>query len=80
MNNVKFSYPNTKVQVLHGINVNISPGECVAFVGTSGSGKSTIVKLIERFYDATEGSVCLDQTNVKEIKTASIRKHIGLVS
>ncbi|KAL4482502.1 hypothetical protein ABPG72_001478 [Tetrahymena utriculariae] len=77
---VTFSYPSNKVQVLHGINVSISPGDCVAFVGTSGSGKSTIIKLIERFYDATTGEVQLDDRNVKDIKISSLRKHVGLVS
>lgn len=57
---MKFSYPSTNNEVLHGINFSVSPGECAAFVGTSGSGKSTIIKLIERFYDATSGSILLD--------------------
>ncbi|KAL4463264.1 hypothetical protein ABPG74_007265 [Tetrahymena malaccensis] len=78
--NVVFSYPSSQVQVLNGISLSISPGDCIAFVGTSGSGKSTIIKLIERFYDATAGKVKLDNLNVKDIKISSLRKHIGLVS
>jgi len=76
-----FSYPGKqKVQVLHGIDFEIKSGECVAFVGTSGSGKSTVVKLIERFYDSTSGQVLLDGHNVKEIKGTSIREHVSIVS
>ncbi|EAR88936.1 ABC-type multidrug transport system, ATPase and permease component (macronuclear) [Tetrahymena thermophila SB210] len=78
--NISFNYPSNQVQVLNGINLSITPGECVAFVGTSGSGKSTIIKLIERFYDTSIGQVLIDDLNVKDIKISSLRKHIGLVS
>lgn len=81
MKDVKFNYPNRKeVQILNEINVEIKPGDCVAFVGTSGSGKSTIVKLIERFYDTTQGSIFLNNQDIKNIQPMSIRKSIGLVS
>ncbi len=64
---VSFTYPRTNVEILHSINLKIEPGECVAFVGASGSGKSTIIKLIERFYDTTSGCIEINCENIKNL-------------
>ena len=72
---VSFYYPSTpSVTVLKKVSFDIGPGEYVAFAGESGSGKSTIVKLIERFYDAKTGHICIDDINITEINPMSLRK------
>ncbi|SDF91569.1 ATP-binding cassette, subfamily B [Fontibacillus panacisegetis] len=76
-NNVKFHYGNKTV--VHGLNFCIKPGERIAFVGKSGSGKSTILKLIGRFYDPQEGAIFLDGVNIKKLSTATLREQIGYV-
>ncbi|WP_097067795.1 MULTISPECIES: cyanophycin metabolism-associated ABC transporter [Nitrosomonadaceae] len=65
--------------VTRDININIEPGEMVGLVGHSGSGKSTIVNLICRFYDVTEGAILLDGVDIRTLPVAEYRKHIGLV-
>lgn len=77
--NVGFRYPKGDTQVLKNLNLHIKKGEYVAFVGQSGSGKSTIVKLIERFYEAQIGDIYFDDTNAKDINIKSIREQIGFV-
>lgn len=64
--------------MLKNLNLKISPGERVAFVGSSGSGKSTIIRLIERFYDLTSGQLTIDGHNIKEIDLKFLHSHIGM--
>ena len=79
--NVYFSYPhNAKKSVLKNINIVINPGEKICFIGSSGSGKSTIGQLIERFYDIDEGEILLDEINITQYNLISLRKNIGYVS
>ncbi|KIG18547.1 ABC transporter, ATP-binding/permease protein [Enhygromyxa salina] len=68
------------VQILQGLSVRIPAGDTVAFVGATGAGKSTLIKLILRFYDVEAGRVCLDGIDVRELELASLRRAIGLVS
>ncbi|XP_035829455.1 multidrug resistance protein 1, partial [Aplysia californica] len=81
LRNIQFSYPTRKdVQVLKNCNLDIEPGQTVALVGASGCGKSTIVNLIQRFYDPDQGQVLLDGTDVKELNIHWLRRKIGIVS
>lgn len=66
--------------VLHHINLKVEPGEVIAIVGPSGAGKTTLVNLIARFYDATEGMVLIDGIDVRQIRLDTIRRQIGYVS
>ncbi|PHH65676.1 hypothetical protein CDD81_1762 [Ophiocordyceps australis] len=78
---VSFSYPSRPDHLaLDNLSLTIPPGANVAFVGKTGSGKSTIISLIERFYDPTSGSVLLDSKPIKSLRIADYRKCIGLVS
>ncbi|KAJ3063793.1 (ABC) transporter, partial [Quaeritorhiza haematococci] len=78
---VSFHYPSRPdVQVLEDFTLSIPVGKTIALVGASGSGKSTIVKLIERFYDATEGIITLDGTPISELNAKWLREQIGIVS
>lgn len=76
--NVTFGYVEGK-PVLKGISFKIRPGEKVAIVGGTGSGKSTILKLIPRFYDPWSGQVLIDGIDVRKVKLSSLRRHIGIV-
>ena len=79
--NIYFSYPTKPDQiVLKNISFIINPGQKVGLVGLSGSGKSSIIQLIERFYDANEGEILIDDINIKEYNLFELRKKIGLVS
>eukprot|EP00736_Rhodelphis_marinus_P004974 Rmarinus@m.8921 len=79
--NVSFTYPSRKeVPVLKNFSFDINAGARVALVGSSGSGKSTIVQLVQRFYDPHEGAVRLDGTNLKNLNVAWLRSQMGLVS
>ncbi|PPQ96673.1 hypothetical protein CVT26_010302 [Gymnopilus dilepis] len=81
LENVKFSYPSRPtVQVVKGLNIKFEAGKTAALVGASGSGKSTIVSLVERFYDPTEGTVKLDGHDLKDLNVKWLRNQIGLVS
>jgi len=75
---VFFSY-QAGVEVLHDINLHVSLGETVALVGPTGAGKSTIVNLIARFYDVTEGRIMVDGYDLREIDLASYHRQLGLV-
>lgn len=78
---VYFSYPSRKDElVLQGLNLNVKPGQKVGLVGGSGSGKSTIISLLERFYDPTKGDILLDGHRIKRLKLKWLRSQIGLVS
>jgi ATP-binding cassette subfamily B protein len=77
--NVEFAYKGREV-VLDNFSVTIDPGETVAFVGSTGSGKTTIVKLILRFYDPLKGTIAIDGTNINELNLQDLRAGIGLVS
>lgn len=77
--NVHFQYESSRSDILHNFNVQVEPGKKVALVGETGVGKSTISKLIPRFYDVYEGAVKIDGINVKEYDVFSLRSHIGHV-
>lgn len=79
--NVHFRYPSRKdIPVLKGITLEVKTGEKIALVGSSGCGKSTIVNLLQRFYDPTKGKVLLDGVDLREINVHSLREQIGIVS
>merc|ERR1719424_325464 len=79
--NVAFTYPSrTELPVYKDLNVSVEAGNTVAFVGSSGSGKSTGVQLIERFYDPAKGSITLDGVDLKDLDINWLRSQIGLVS
>ncbi|MBR4584369.1 MAG: ATP-binding cassette domain-containing protein, partial [Bacteroidales bacterium] len=77
--NVKFSY-NAETEVLHGINFKIKKGQTIALVGQSGSGKSTIVDLIPRFYDVTDGEILINGKNIRDYKLKQLRDLMGYVN
>lgn len=77
---VSFAYSKNGRSVLSEINLTIRRGEMVAFVGASGSGKSTIVNLLERFFDPTEGQILIDQTPIQDFDLHELRKRIALVT
>jgi ATP-binding cassette subfamily B protein len=76
---VRFAYPNTGVEIMHGVDLTVSPGETVALVGETGAGKSTIVKLVARFYDVTSGSVLIDGTPITDLDLRAYRRRLGYV-
>ena len=78
--NVSFSYPDAKEMVLTDISFTAEPGETVAFIGSTGSGKSTLINLVPRFFDVTEGEVYVDGENVKKYSLDALRQKIGYVS
>lgn len=78
--NVNFRYPDAEDYVLSGINFSVKKGETLAIIGATGCGKSTIINLIPRFYDVTEGEVLVDGVNVKDYKQKELRNKIGYVS
>ena len=78
--NVNFTYPNTEKHAIKNINISITGGDIVALVGHSGSGKSTILNLIPRFYDPSQGQVNIDNQNIADVNLYSLRKNISLVS
>jgi ABC-type multidrug transport system fused ATPase/permease subunit len=78
LNNIDFTYPNG-TKALHNINMEIVPGNITAFVGLSGAGKSTIVNLLDKFYEPDTGSILLDGVDLREWDTKYLRENIGLV-
>lgn len=78
--NVSFKYPDAADYILKNISFKAKRGQTVAFIGSTGSGKSTLVNLIPRFYDATEGEVLIDGVNVKEYNLESLYNKLGYVS
>lgn len=79
-NNVTFRYKDAKDAVLDNLNFEIKKGETVAFIGSTGSGKSTLINLITRFYDVTNGNVLVDGVDVRNYKQSVLRKKIGYIS
>lgn len=77
--NVSFAYPGAKGNVLENINLTIHQGETIAIVGSTGSGKSSLVNLITRFYDVTEGTLLIDGVDVKEFRQHDLREKIAIV-
>ena len=77
--NVSFKYPGAEDYVLKDITFDARPGHTVAIVGGTGSGKSTLVNLIPRFYDVTEGKILVDQTDVREVTQHDLRDKIGYI-
>ena len=77
---VNFNYESTTEKAINNINFKIEGGKITALVGKSGSGKSTIINLIPRFYDPQNGKILYDSQNIKEVKLDSLRKNISLVS
>lgn len=78
--NVSFRYPGAKEDVLQNISFKAGRGETVAFIGATGSGKTTLIDLIPRFYDATEGQVLVDGVDVRDYTLHSLRSRIGYIS
>ncbi|KAF9421163.1 hypothetical protein HW555_002875 [Spodoptera exigua] len=80
LKNVVFQYPSRPdVPVLKGVSLSVKRGQSVALVGHSGSGKSTVIQLISRYYDVVSGSVCVDNIDVRELSVRWLRSQIGLV-
>ncbi len=77
--NVSFTYADGS-RALSGINLRVEPGQMIAVMGPTGSGKSTVINLLPRFYDVTEGAILIDGRDIREYKLESLRRHIGLVS
>ena len=78
--NVSFKYPDAEEYVIENISFKANRGETVAFIGSTGSGKSTLINLVPRFYDATEGEVLVDGMNVKDYKQSDLNNKLGYVS
>lgn len=76
---VSFKYPDADEYVLKNISFKVNKGQTIAFIGSTGSGKSTLINLVPRFYDATDGQVLVDGVDVKEYKTADLHDKIGYV-
>lgn len=77
--NVSFRYPDAEEDVLHALNFTAEPGKVTAIIGSTGAGKSTLVNLIPRFFDVSEGEILLDGVNIKELSLENLRDAIGFV-
>lgn len=77
--NVSFRYPNAEEDVISNISFVAKPGETTAFIGSTGSGKSTLINLIPRFYDVTQGEILVDGVNIKDLTQHDLREKIGYV-
>jgi ATP-binding cassette subfamily B protein len=77
--NVSFRYPGAEEDVLHDINFTAQPGQMTAFIGSTGAGKSTIVNLIPRFYEVTEGAIMMDGIDIREVTQHDLRDQVGYV-
>ncbi|RLM59982.1 ABC transporter ATP-binding protein, partial [Halorubrum sp. Atlit-9R] len=77
--NVSFRYEESKPVVLHDVSFRVQPGQRVALVGPTGAGKSTIVNLLMRFYDSTDGTILIDGMDIKDVTLSSLREQMGIV-
>ena len=77
--NVSFVYPDTGIRALRNVSFTINPGESMAIIGTTGSGKSTVSNLISRLYDITEGEILIDEISIRKYNLSSLRTQIGYV-
>jgi ATP-binding cassette subfamily B protein len=77
--NVSFAYPGTERTVLKNFNLTLSPGERIALIGENGQGKTTVVKLITRLYDPTEGQILLDGIDLREYSLEDLHRQIGVI-
>jgi ATP-binding cassette subfamily B protein len=75
---VEFVYPGTSLRILAGLDLEVLPGETLALVGMTGSGKTTVAALVSRFYDPTSGRITLDGRDISELTLRSLRSHIGV--
>lgn len=78
-NNVSFQYPDGELPVLKNVSFNAGKGDTVAFIGSTGSGKSTLINLIPRFYDVSEGSVSVDGVDVRDYELKTLRRKVGFI-
>lgn len=78
LENVHFGYNKDK-EILHGVNISVDKGQSVALVGPTGSGKTTIMNMLNRFYDVNSGKVTFDGTDVRDIQLTSLRNNVGIV-
>lgn len=76
---VSFAYPGSSTTALHGLDLSIPAGQTVALVGETGAGKSTVVKLLLRFYDPTAGTVSVDGVDLRRLDPSAYRRHVGYV-
>lgn len=79
LNKVTFSYESGKTRVLEDFSLSIQPNECIAIVGETGSGKTSIISLISRLYDIQEGSIRIDGQDIRDVTLSSLRKSVGVV-
>lgn len=77
--NVSFHYPDAEEDILHDISFKACPGETTAFIGTTGSGKSTIVNLIPRFFDVTDGQILIDGVDIRDVSQHELHQKVGYV-
>ncbi len=77
--NVSFQYEEEEEEVLRNVSLNVRQGETIAFVGMSGGGKSTLISLIPRFYDVTNGSIKIDGNDIRDVKARTLRDNVGMV-
>lgn len=78
--NVSFKYPDAEDYVLHDVSFTAHKGETVAFIGSTGSGKSTLINLVPRFYDVTEGEILVDGVDIRQYEQKTLRDKIGYIS
>ncbi|MCG4281515.1 ABC transporter ATP-binding protein, partial [Lacticaseibacillus saniviri] len=78
IDDVHFSYLPDK-EILHGVSIEVDKGEMVALVGPTGSGKTTVMNLLNRFYDVDSGAITFDGTDIRDFKLADLRRHVGIV-
>jgi ATP-binding cassette subfamily B protein len=77
--NVSFRYPDAQEDVIHNISFVAQPGQTTAFIGSTGSGKSTVVNLLPRFYEVTEGAIYVDDIDIRDVTQADLREKIGYI-